>query len=85
MLFCSQLTAAHGLNYFWVDTCCVNDIYSAELFESINSMFRWHEHAQRCYVCISDMTFGEQKEDGNCTGVWETAFTKSPWFTRGWT
>jgi hypothetical protein len=38
---CGKIAQSNGLSYFWVDTCCV-DKTSAELTESINSMFEWY-------------------------------------------
>ncbi|KAJ0364047.1 hypothetical protein COL26b_012680 [Colletotrichum chrysophilum] len=32
----------YRLRYVWVDTCCIDKTSSAELSESINSMFKWH-------------------------------------------
>ena len=29
-----------GLQYFWIDTCCINKANNAELSNAINSMFR---------------------------------------------
>ena len=29
--FCAQQAADHGLQYFWVDTCCIDKSSSAEL------------------------------------------------------
>jgi len=64
-----------GLNYAWVDTCCIDESSSAELAEAINSMFLWYNKAERCYAFLADVEkdhFGEQ-------------FPRSRWFTRGWT
>ena len=36
---CEQ-AQSDGLNYLWVDTCCIDKTYSTELSESINSMYR---------------------------------------------
>ncbi|KAF6796366.1 het domain protein [Colletotrichum sojae] len=33
----ASLSRSHGLQYLWVDTCCINETSSAELSESINS------------------------------------------------
>ncbi|SMR49479.1 unnamed protein product [Zymoseptoria tritici ST99CH_3D1] len=49
---CRQAEAA-DLEYVWVDTCCINKDSSAELSESINSMFRWYYNAKICYAgCV---------------------------------
>ncbi|KAL5462753.1 hypothetical protein PMIN06_001446 [Paraphaeosphaeria minitans] len=77
--FCAQQAKRDGLDYFWVDTCCINKPDSSELQEAINSMFRWYEHAARCYVYLSDVEQDTLDEGG------ESAFKQSRWFTRGWT
>ena len=35
--FCGQQAARDGLQYFWVDTCCINKSRDSELSEAINS------------------------------------------------
>lgn len=73
--FCGQQAAKNGLQYFWADTVCIDKTSSAELTESINSMYRWYQNADRCYVYLSDVSAPR----------WKPAFKKSRWFTRGWT
>jgi hypothetical protein len=75
--FCADQATRDGLHYFWVDTCCIDKSSSAELTESINSMFRWYREAAKCYVYLSDVS--EKDSDR------EAAFRRSRWFTRGWT
>jgi hypothetical protein len=41
--FCGDQAKEDGLEYFWVDSCCIDKTSSAELSEAINSMFRWHQ------------------------------------------
>lgn len=38
--FCGEQAARDGLQYFWVDTCCIDKSNYTELSEAINSMFR---------------------------------------------
>lgn len=64
-----------GTTRAWVDTCCIDKSSSAELTESINSMFRWYKQAAFCVVWLSDM-----KPDANLE-----AMSHCKWFTRGWT
>ncbi|RMX86972.1 hypothetical protein D0869_02689 [Hortaea werneckii] len=45
-----------GLQWAWVDTCCIDKSSSAELSEAINSMFKWHECSTVCYVYLCDVT-----------------------------
>lgn len=53
--FCREQAVRDGLQYFWIDTCYIDKSSSAELFEVINSMFRWYQNAERCYVYLSDV------------------------------
>ena len=56
LIFCGKQAAKDGLQYFWVDTCCIDKSSSAELSEAINSMFRWYSEATKCYVYLSDVS-----------------------------
>ncbi|RYO48237.1 hypothetical protein AA0116_g12635 [Alternaria tenuissima] len=40
--FCAQQAKRDGLDYFWVDTCCIDKANNTELSRAINSMFRWY-------------------------------------------
>ena len=66
-----------GYEWVWIDTCNIDKTSSAELQEAINSMYRWYRNAAVCYVYMADVP---SQRDG-----WEIAFTKSRWWTRGWT
>jgi len=79
--FCQKQANKDGLQYFWVDTCCINQDNEVELNRSINSMFRWYRDAKKCYVYLSDVSM---KCNGNLS-TWEESFLRSRWFTRGWT
>lgn len=84
--FCGEQARCDGLQYFWVDTCCIDKANSTELSEAINSMFRWYQEAARCYVYLSDVSTRKRKADDIFTNdTWESAFRDSEWFTRGWT
>ncbi|KAM7202911.1 Heterokaryon incompatibility protein (HET) domain containing protein [Naviculisporaceae sp. PSN 640] len=67
-----------GLEYYWVDTCCIDKSSSAELSEAINSMFRWYAGSAVCYVYLSDLEPRQAESDipdlGHCR-----------WLIRGWT
>ena len=47
IFFCAQQAMRDGLDYFWVDTCCIDKTNSTELQEAINSMFRWLQNAKK--------------------------------------
>jgi hypothetical protein len=84
--FCAQQAADDGLQYFWVDSCCIDKSSSAELQEAINSMFHWYQNAAKCYVYLSDVLIRKRKaSDLSSEYTWESAFRSSRWFTRGWT
>jgi Ankyrin repeats (3 copies)/NACHT domain/Heterokaryon incompatibility protein (HET) len=82
--FCATKAALAGISHFWVDTCCIEKSSSAELAESLNSMFYWYTHAARCYVYMADLSF-EGKHGEYSQAAWEQAFRNSRWFSRGWT
>jgi hypothetical protein len=49
-------------------------------------MYRWCREAERCFVCLADVT--SAVPDGDHDGgerAWLPAFRASRWFTRGWT
>lgn len=74
-----QCTIRDGLEYVWIDTCCVNKDSSAELSETLNSMYSWYRNARACYVYLADVpAAGDPSQPGS-------AFENSKWFTRGWT
>jgi hypothetical protein len=74
-----EVARQEGYDYIWIDTCCIDKASSAELSESINSMFTWYRNAAVCYAYLSDIR--------PQVFQWEspTPFTSSLWFTRGWT
>ncbi|KAF2726451.1 HET-domain-containing protein, partial [Polyplosphaeria fusca] len=80
--FCADQAAADGLQYFWVDTCCIDKKNAVELSGAINSMFWWYQNAARCYAYLSDVSTSEGARGER---AWEKAFRTSRWFTRGWT
>ncbi|KAF2434644.1 kinesin light chain 1, partial [Tothia fuscella] len=83
---CGKQTEHDGLQYFWVDTCCIDKSNSTELSEAINSMFRWYRDAAKCYVYLPDVSIPTFSTDDNTDLLpWESKFRNSTWFTRGWT
>jgi hypothetical protein len=74
--FCAYRAKQDNLQYFWVDSCCINKSSDAELTEALNSMFRWYRNAAKCYVYLSDVLTDDTNSE---------AFYQSRWFTRGWT
>lgn len=74
---CGIQTAKKGLQYLWVDTCCIDKTSSAELSEAINSMFRWYQKARICFAYLEDVP------SELLISEWSTAEIR--WFSRGWT
>jgi hypothetical protein len=84
--FCRKQAASDGFSYFWVDTCCIDKSSSAELSEAINSMFRWYQNADKCYVYLSDVYTSRHATNRQPVSMTrDEAFRKSRWFCRGWT
>nr|POF18034.1 vegetative incompatibility protein het-e-1 [Quercus suber] len=84
--FCIEQTRRDGLDFFWVDTCCIDKRNLVELSRALISMFRWYSNAEKCYAFLSDVvyskpTLGEEQALKHS----EEAFRGSRWFTRGWT
>jgi len=69
-----------GLEWVWIDTCCIDKDSSAQLSEAINSMFRFYRDSFVCYVYLSDF------EDGYYRSIHHAKELRHcRWFTRGWT
>ncbi|KAK0736684.1 hypothetical protein B0T21DRAFT_289459 [Apiosordaria backusii] len=47
-----EVALTYGCSHVWVDTCCIDKTSSAELTESINSMFHWHSKAEACFCSV---------------------------------
>ncbi|KAF5348035.1 hypothetical protein D9758_010057 [Tetrapyrgos nigripes] len=67
---CKQ-ALVHGLQYLWVDTCCINQHDKDDVHRNIKSMFAYYQHSRICFAYLVDVD-GED-------------FRDSVWFTRGWT
>jgi hypothetical protein len=84
--FCVNQAAADGIEYSWIDTCCINKESLPELTTAINSMFSWYKSAARCYVCLPDVEVPPDVTDPSAYKItWIHAYKRSRWFTRGWT
>jgi len=77
-----SIAADHGFYYVWIDTCCIDKTSSAELSEAINSMYRWYQDSGVCYAYLADVPPNAVDHRTRAIGH---EFSKSRWFTRGWT
>ncbi|KAK3208696.1 hypothetical protein GRF29_77g1656920, partial [Pseudopithomyces chartarum] len=67
--FCAKQAAQDGLQYFWIDTCCID---------------KWnYKNPAKCYVFLTDVSVATAA--GIARGGWEASLRASEWFTRGWT
>jgi hypothetical protein len=66
-----------------MDTCCIFKESSAELSESINSMFAWYRGARICFAYIGDLDENGEEEVPTRLTTWN--IDESRWWTRGWT
>ena len=91
---CCRLAKERGLEWAWVDTCCIDKSSSAELTEAINSMSRWYKQSNQCYVYMADVDASDLPQrlasdslDGRTDSrmAYLQSFMRSRWFARGWT
>lgn len=86
LMFCAKQAAQDELQYFWIDTCCIDRWNSRERSRAINSMFRWYRDATKCYVFLSDVP-DPKAMDMIQRSNWEVSFRASEWvislFPRG--
>ncbi|KAI8631247.1 heterokaryon incompatibility protein-domain-containing protein [Xylariaceae sp. FL1651] len=75
-----------GCKYIWIDSCCIDKSNSAELTESINSMFRWYLEAAVCLVHLVDSYCQETPPGANPRRkLYTEENTPCRWFSRSWT
>ncbi|KAH8746900.1 heterokaryon incompatibility protein-domain-containing protein, partial [Diaporthe sp. PMI_573] len=67
-----RLAREMNLDYIWIDSCCIDKSKSAELNESIDSMYRWYQSSEQCIVYLEDL----EPRGG---------LRRCRWFKRGWT
>ncbi|KAG7288353.1 hypothetical protein NEMBOFW57_007884 [Staphylotrichum longicolle] len=97
---CCRQARSDGFDWAWVDTCCIDKTSSAELSETINSMFSWYGRAMKCYALLSDVVATQdelfprpdqepspefQLESPLRYPRHKSVFFTSRWWTRGWT
>ena len=71
--FCRQAGEC-GLEWAWVDTCCIDQTSSTEVQRTISSMFSWYRGSALTIIYLSDVTESSV-----------AALLDSQWFKRGWT
>ena len=71
--YCHVALFRHGCEFAWMDTCCIDKTSSAELDESIRSMFKWYRNSAICIIHLGSTSKGAVR------------IKYDPWFSRGWT
>ena len=83
---CGKQATRDELQYFWVDSCCIDRSNSSELSEAIKSMYSWYSKAAKCYAYLSDVSqTAPQYDTKPDPEILEQTLRQSSWFTRGWT
>jgi hypothetical protein len=63
-----------GIEWVWIDKCCLSRSNSAEICEAINSMYKWFESAVICYAYLSDVSSSAEEI--------QPTLRRWRWFTR---
>ncbi|KAH7398507.1 heterokaryon incompatibility protein-domain-containing protein [Pyrenochaeta sp. MPI-SDFR-AT-0127] len=53
---CARAALQYGIEYIWIDTCCINKSSSAELSEAIHSMYLWYNESLICFAFLYDVS-----------------------------
>ncbi len=86
---CAKSLEYDGLEWVWMDTCCIDQSSSAELSEAINSMYQWYQQSSVCFAYLYDVSSVEEDflpdriiDQGHFDR--KQSFDRARWFTRGW-
>ncbi|KAF1850392.1 HET-domain-containing protein [Cucurbitaria berberidis CBS 394.84] len=82
---CCKKAAEDGFLYCWIDTCCIDKTSSAELSESINSMYQWYKDSRICYAYLSDFNIDSGMSTDMSMVNQQGGLGSQRWFKRGWT
>ncbi|KAK0388421.1 hypothetical protein NLU13_4665 [Sarocladium strictum] len=86
--FAAHQAVNDGLDYVWIDTCNIDKSSSAELSETINSMYMLYKRAEVCYAYLVDVLEPPPAgwdDNGHNDDTWTKELANSRWFNRGWT
>jgi hypothetical protein len=85
---CCKKAQLNGLQWVWIDTCCIDKSSSAELSEAINSIYQWYQDSHICYAYLEAVAWRTKGPHAGERGPldWNlSSFERSRWFKRGWT
>jgi hypothetical protein len=86
----AKIAKEKNLDWFWVDTCCIDKSSSAELQEAINSMYAWYKRSAYCIVylegpdCCRTAYFHSDRQVLPKM-ILKAILERCKWVTRGWT
>ncbi|THU78003.1 HET-domain-containing protein [Dendrothele bispora CBS 962.96] len=73
-----------GIDFIWIDTCCIDKGNHEEIARDIKSMYAYYENSVVCYAYLVDVyEWNELSLHGEKWRKW--LFEDSEWFQRGWT
>lgn len=78
---CKVVKESLGLQWLWVDTCCINKADEDEVNEAVNSNFLWYQSSRVCLAYLSDVPTANTNDNE----LLSFQVRHSQWFTRGWT
>jgi len=70
--FCAAQAARHGLQHFWIDTCCIDKWDRRERSKAINSMFRWYlvvRSRSGTLICFNIPRSSSEANYENCSSI----------------
>jgi hypothetical protein len=80
--FCIEQCKKDFVEYFWLDTACIDKRNSSELSESIISMYRWYKGAEKCYVYLTSTQDSNILRQDLSPSI---DLPEASWWRRGWT
>jgi len=76
-----RLARKDGIDYLWVDTCCIRQGNHEDVVANITSMYAYYQNAEVCYAYLEDVEYKydmfHKLDASRCLG--------SEWLRRGWT
>ena len=78
------LTREEGLEWLWVDTCCIMRESKTGLSEAVNSMYQWYRRSEICFAYLHDVRFPLPPGEPD-TEMFPTSNGRPKWFSCSWT
>ena len=78
-----SLTRKQGLEWLWMDTCCIMRESKTELSEAVNSMYQWYRNSEICFAYLHDVKFPFTTEPD--AEMFPTSNGRPKWFSCSWT